>query len=106
LPAVQGWLAPGAQVVALVKPQFEAGPARVGKGGVVRDPTVHRDVLAEIAAWAAGNGWQIRGLMRSPIEGAAGNEEFLMWLEPNVPRAGDQKGGVPAAALIERALLS
>jgi len=74
-------LASGGQVIALVKPQFEAGRERVGKGGVVRDPDVHREVLHATLSWALKNGWRIRGLTRSPITGPKGNVEFLAWLD-------------------------
>ena len=80
LPAVQRLIAPTAWVVALVKPQFEAGPEHVGKGGVVRDPTVHATVLREVLSYAAGIGLVPHGLTRSPITGPAGNVEFLAWL--------------------------
>jgi len=80
LPAVAGWIADDGHVVALIKPQFEAGRERVGKGGVVRDPQTHRDVLTATLGWAAEHGWVVSGLIRSPIEGPAGNVEFLAWL--------------------------
>ncbi len=80
LPQVHKWLAPEGQVVALIKPQFEAGPDRVGKGGVVRDPQVHREVLRTTLLWAQENDWRVRGLTRSPITGPKGNVEFLAWL--------------------------
>ena len=65
--------------VALIKPQFEAGPDAVGKGGVVRDPVVHAAVCERIAAWIAGQpGWAVVGLTESPITGPAGNREFLI----------------------------
>ncbi len=80
LPAVRLWLEPAGDVVALVKPQFEAGRSEVGKGGVVKDPAVHRQVLADIVGWAEAQGWSPAGLARSPIEGATGNVEFLLWL--------------------------
>lgn len=71
--------APRARLVALIKPQFEAGPAEVGKGGVVRDPTVHARVCAEVEAWLAGQpGWQVAGITPSPITGPEGNVEFLI----------------------------
>jgi 23S rRNA (cytidine1920-2'-O)/16S rRNA (cytidine1409-2'-O)-methyltransferase len=69
---------PGARLVALIKPQFEAGPAEVGKGGVVRDPAVHQRVCAEVAAWLAESGWAVAGLTESPITGPMGNVEFLI----------------------------
>lgn len=80
LPVIRGWLTPTADVIPLIKPQFEAGKSRVGKGGVVHDPAVHRDVLTEVLAAAAGDGYQVRGLIRSPLKGPAGNVEFLAWL--------------------------
>ena len=69
---------PGATLVALVKPQFEAGRAEVGKGGVVRDPEVHRRVCGEAAAWVAAQGWDVLGIVESPITGPEGNVEFLL----------------------------
>jgi len=71
--------APGARLVALVKPQFEAGPGEVGKGGVVRDPAIHARVCAEAEGWlAAQPGWRVEGLTQSPITGPEGNIEFLL----------------------------
>ena len=71
--------APGAWAVALIKPQFEAGPAAVGKGGVVRDPAVHRHVCAAVTDWwRALPGWSVKGLTESPITGPEGNREFLI----------------------------
>jgi len=80
LPRVYDWLREGGHVVALIKPQFEAGPRQVGKGGVVRDPTVHRQVLEKVLGWAAEHGFAVRGVMPSPILGPAGNQEFLAHL--------------------------
>lgn len=79
LPQVTKWLYPQGQVIALLKPQFEAGRRDVGKGGVVRDPAVHRRVIEEIARAAADLGLTLRGLMVSPLLGPAGNREFLGW---------------------------
>ena len=79
LPAVQGWLAPDGRVVALIKPQFEAGRDKVEKGGVVRRRETHRAVLDGVLSWAAAHGWQVRGLTRSSIKGPKGNIEFLAW---------------------------
>ncbi|HKZ83078.1 MAG TPA: TlyA family RNA methyltransferase [Anaerolineae bacterium] len=101
LPAVARWLTGGGHVVALIKPQFEAGRERVGKGGVVRDPSVHADVLGSILRWAAENGWIVRGLIRSPIEGPAGNVEFLAWLTRS-PLDGTQ--AIDLAAAIARVI--
>ncbi|MBM2809356.1 MAG: hemolysin [Chloroflexi bacterium] len=69
-----------ADFVALVKPQFEAGRDRVGKGGVVRDPTVHRDVLLRLASWLDASSNQLLDVTASPIRGPAGNVEFLAWI--------------------------
>lgn len=80
LPAVGGWLAEGADVIALVKPQFEAGPESVGKGGIVRDSRVHRQVLHRVLDWAQRNNWVVSGLMTSPIRGTDGNVEYLIHL--------------------------
>jgi 23S rRNA (cytidine1920-2'-O)/16S rRNA (cytidine1409-2'-O)-methyltransferase len=80
LPAVKGWLDSQGEVIALIKPQFEAGAGRIGKGGVVRDPETHRQVLRDILDWAIQNDWHIRGLVPSPIKGPKGNIEFLLWL--------------------------
>jgi len=80
LPAPLALAAEQAQLVALVKPQFEAGPARVGKGGVVRDPEVHREVCERAAAWiGAQPGWSVVGIVESPILGPEGNREFLLY---------------------------
>jgi 23S rRNA (cytidine1920-2'-O)/16S rRNA (cytidine1409-2'-O)-methyltransferase len=69
---------PQARLLALIKPQFEAGRAEVGKGGVVRDPAVHERVCAEISAWLDGQGWRVEGVTQSPITGPEGNIEFLI----------------------------
>jgi 23S rRNA (cytidine1920-2'-O)/16S rRNA (cytidine1409-2'-O)-methyltransferase len=74
---------PGANLVALVKPQFEAGRAEVGKGGVVRDPQVHARVCAEAAAWVEAQGWRVLGIEPSPITGPEGNVEFLLGAQKN-----------------------
>ncbi|UPG74403.1 TlyA family RNA methyltransferase [Roseomonas gilardii subsp. gilardii] len=79
LPAALGLAAPGAWAAALIKPQFEAGPDAVGKGGVVRDPNVHRRVCGMIRDWWAGlEGWSVLGVTESPITGPEGNKEFLI----------------------------
>jgi 23S rRNA (cytidine1920-2'-O)/16S rRNA (cytidine1409-2'-O)-methyltransferase len=79
LPAPLALCAPGAFAVALIKPQFEAGPGQVGKGGVVRDAALHRSICAMIADWwAALPGWQVLGITESPITGPEGNKEFLI----------------------------
>ena len=80
LPVVVRFLQPSGQVVALIKPQFEAGRGQVGKGGVVKDATVHRQVLERVLSRASSNGWSVIGLIRSPITGPKGNVEFLCHL--------------------------
>jgi 23S rRNA (cytidine1920-2'-O)/16S rRNA (cytidine1409-2'-O)-methyltransferase len=70
--------APGARLVALVKPQFEAERGEIGKGGVVRDPAVHERVCAAAADWVRSKGWEVAGVERSPIIGPEGNVEFLL----------------------------
>jgi 23S rRNA (cytidine1920-2'-O)/16S rRNA (cytidine1409-2'-O)-methyltransferase len=98
LPVVRRLVRPAGQAVALVKPQFEAGRGQVGKGGVVRERAVHRQVLAAAAANAWGNGFAVRGLTPSPLRGPAGNIEFLAWLTA-------PEGETPdAAALIDACL--
>ena len=74
---------PGAKLVALVKPQFEAGREEVGKGGVVRDLSVHERVCTQAKVWVVGQGWTECGLIRSPITGPEGNVEFLLGAEKN-----------------------
>ncbi|MGP1282624.1 MAG: TlyA family RNA methyltransferase [Parasphingopyxis sp.] len=69
------------RLVALIKPQFEAGRGEVGKGGVVRDPAVHERVCAEVADWLTGAGWRVVGVTPSPITGPQGNVEFLIGAE-------------------------
>jgi 23S rRNA (cytidine1920-2'-O)/16S rRNA (cytidine1409-2'-O)-methyltransferase len=91
------WLKPEGDVVSLIKPQFEAGRRQVGKGGVVRDPDVHRQVLEEVTATMAGLGLGLQGLMASPLVGPAGNVEFLGWWWLGAPEE-------ERAVWIERAL--
>ncbi|HET6469141.1 MAG TPA: TlyA family RNA methyltransferase [Geminicoccaceae bacterium] len=79
LPAPLALTRPGAALVALIKPQFEVGKGRVGKGGVVRDPALHEQVCAEIRAWLeAQPDWSVQGIVPSPLLGPAGNREFLI----------------------------
>jgi len=88
-PALVRCTAPDAIVVALVKPQFEAGRARVGKGGIVRDPTVHRDVLVTVARGLAAEGLPVVDAIGSPITGRDGNREFLVHIRRGAMPAGD-----------------
>lgn len=80
LPVVRTLLSPEGEVLALIKPQFEAGKDRVGKNGVVRDPAVHEDVIARVLAIAEGLGFVPRGLTFSPVKGPKGNIEYLLYL--------------------------
>lgn len=113
LPVVKNWLFPlssfsnegrkkeeRSSVIALIKPQFEAGRKDVARGdGVIRDPEIHRQVLLEILSFAEYEGFQIRGLIRSPLLGPKGNVEFLTWL-------GNEKMDVDVNALVTRVLES
>jgi 23S rRNA (cytidine1920-2'-O)/16S rRNA (cytidine1409-2'-O)-methyltransferase len=92
LPVVKGWLLSSAptreesarDVIALIKPQFEAGRAEVRRGkGVIRDPAIHRQVLTNILTFARQQKYEVRGLVRSPLLGPKGNVEFLTWLSLN-----------------------
>jgi 23S rRNA (cytidine1920-2'-O)/16S rRNA (cytidine1409-2'-O)-methyltransferase len=80
LPRAMDWLRTDGQIVALIKPQFEAGREQVGRGGVVKSTEVHAAVLRRIANWAIEQGLAVRGLMTSPLLGPAGNVEFLIHL--------------------------
>lgn len=86
LPALRGLLVGGdavaVEAVLLIKPQFEVGRERVGKGGVVRDGRAHLDAILAVIAAAAPLGWTPQGLLASPITGPAGNHEYLLWLAP------------------------
>ncbi len=116
LPVVKKWLGPNlsvppslrgkgdeggpGQIIALIKPQFEAGRADVKRGkGVIRDPEVHRQVLLDVLTFARSEGFSLRGLIRSPLLGPKGNAEFLAWLSVG----GEAKSGA-AAELVERVL--
>ena len=91
LPNVARCLSPGGELLALVKPQFEAGRGKVGKGGVIRDATIHAQVLSRMVNFVVDNAAQlrlrIRGITPSPILGDAGNREFFLYLK---------KGGAPS----------
>ena len=81
LPSAAEHLGSGGYIVALVKPQFEALRRQVGKGGVIRDPAVHAEVLARLIVWATHHRFRLRGLTPSPLLGDAGNREFFLLLE-------------------------
>jgi 23S rRNA (cytidine1920-2'-O)/16S rRNA (cytidine1409-2'-O)-methyltransferase len=79
LPAALALAASGARLIALIKPQFEVGPGKVGKGGIVREPALHAEVCDTISKWlAAVPGWHVTGITDSPIKGGDGNVEFLI----------------------------
>jgi 23S rRNA (cytidine1920-2'-O)/16S rRNA (cytidine1409-2'-O)-methyltransferase len=78
LDAALGFARPGGRLIALVKPQFEADRHEIGKGGVVRDPEVHRRICAAAEDWLRSRGWSAEGLVQSPITGPEGNVEFLL----------------------------
>jgi 23S rRNA (cytidine1920-2'-O)/16S rRNA (cytidine1409-2'-O)-methyltransferase len=80
LPALLGILSPGADVVVLVKPQFEVGRREVGRGGIVKDPALHRRALGDVAEKAAAIGYEVRGACASTLAGAEGNREFFLHL--------------------------
>lgn len=96
LPACARVVTPGGRVIALVKPQFEAGRKDVASGGIVRDPDVHRRVLEEMIAFCAAEGWCVERLEVSPVRGGGGNVEFLLLL--NRPTEPDGGGAGPAIA--------
>jgi 23S rRNA (cytidine1920-2'-O)/16S rRNA (cytidine1409-2'-O)-methyltransferase len=93
LPVIKNWFGPSSTsemgVVALIKPQFEAGKRDVARGdGVIRDPEIHRQVLLDVLSFARATGFGLRGLIRSPLLGPKGNTEFLAWLDfvpPGIP---------------------
>ncbi len=95
LPALVPILAPGGRIVSLIKPQFEVGKGKVGKGGIVRDPDLHREVLERITGFAGKNRWGILGLGLSSIRGAEGNVEFFIDLAP-------EAGGMSLSQVRER----
>jgi 23S rRNA (cytidine1920-2'-O)/16S rRNA (cytidine1409-2'-O)-methyltransferase len=96
LPVIQQWLTPQADVIPLIKPQFEAGKADVGKGGIIKDHDVHRRVLEEILGFAAAQGFGVEAVIQSGIKGSKGNVEFLAWLS-----RGREKPAVSHTILIE-----
>src|SRR5690349_24779532 len=105
LPVIKKWEVVGRKtqeesgdIIALIKPQFEAGKKDVARGdGVIRDPEIHRQVLLDVLGFAQTEGFQIRGLIKSPLLGPKGNAEFLVWL-------GNQQSEVDLKELVEKAL--
>lgn len=100
LAAVSPLVRPGGRILALIKPQFEAGPAAVGKRGVVRDPAVHRAVLAKVLDEAQSLGLRVEGLCPSPLKGPNGNVEFLLELNTGT---GCPEGAVDIEATVRAA---
>ncbi len=104
LPVVKGWFNrlegnPRGSVIALIKPQFEAGHKQVSRGkGVILDPLIHRQVLLDVLGFAAQQGYTVHGLIRSPLTGPKGNVEFLAWLE--IP----DEHALPIEALVDLVL--
>jgi 23S rRNA (cytidine1920-2'-O)/16S rRNA (cytidine1409-2'-O)-methyltransferase len=89
LPAPLTLAAVRAALVALIKPQFEAGAKAVGRGGVVRDPAVHQEVCRRVADWVGAQpGWNVIGIVESPIQGPAGNREFLLYARRDASEPG------------------
>lgn len=97
LPNARRWLTSPGEVVALVKPQFEASRDDVGEGGIVRSRAVHHDVLYGVIEAARADGYRVGGVMPSPIHGAEGNVEFLLWLLTGQGEHVDVDGAVAAA---------
>ena len=104
LPALGRLLRPERrEAVLLVKPQFEVGKERVGKGGVVRDPLAHADAIEGVIAAALSEGWRSCGVVASPITGPAGNHEYLLWLRSGTwPELQKSAGVAPEAEAIRR----
>jgi 23S rRNA (cytidine1920-2'-O)/16S rRNA (cytidine1409-2'-O)-methyltransferase len=95
LPVAKNWLTEDAQLLCLIKPQFEAGKKDVSRGdGVIRDPEIHRQVLLDVLSFANNDGFGLRGLIKSPLLGPKGNAEFLLWCNFAIP-------GLPAEELVE-----
>ncbi|MEU0503711.1 TlyA family RNA methyltransferase [Nocardia sp. NPDC005998] len=101
LPALAACSAPGADLLPMVKPQFEVGKERVGSGGVVRDPALRAEVVCDVAAAAAELGLRTAGVVASPLPGPSGNVEYFLWLRKDGQFEYD---GEQVAALVERAV--
>jgi 23S rRNA (cytidine1920-2'-O)/16S rRNA (cytidine1409-2'-O)-methyltransferase len=99
LPALLACAAPDADLVPMVKPQFEVGRERLGSGGVVRDPELRAAAVLDVVTAAAGLGLRLRGATASPLPGPSGNVEYFLWLAPAEPLAAEH-----AAELVQRAV--
>ena len=93
LEPVKALLKPGAELVCLIKPQFEAGRGQIGKKGVVKEPSVHRDVIRAVTLFAESIGLEVLGLTYSPIRGPEGNIEYLVWLRNPERLPGSEESG-------------
>jgi len=93
LPALRAWLADGADLLVLVKPQFEVGRGRVGGGGVVREPALRESALRGVAAAAEEAGYRVRACAPSVLPGPKGNQEYFLWLQWGAELVGSQAGG-------------
>jgi 23S rRNA (cytidine1920-2'-O)/16S rRNA (cytidine1409-2'-O)-methyltransferase len=87
LPAARSLVDPSAEVLCLVKPQFEVGRGQVGRGGVVRDANLHRAVLDKVCGYLTAHGWSVLNAVMSPVPGASGNREFWLLARPEAQRA-------------------
>ena len=101
LPAIHAILADQGQVVALIKPQFEAGREQIGKNGIIRDKAVHQKVLEQVTAFALADGFSVKGLDFSPIQGGHGNIEFLAHLEKSADPQSQVAAHIPE--IVEKA---
>lgn len=101
LPALHAILADQGQVVALIKPQFEAGREQIGKNGIIRDKAVHQKVLEQVTAFALADGFSVKGLDFSPIQGGHGNIEFLAHLEKSADPQSQVAAQIPE--IVEKA---
>ncbi len=104
LSALASILDEGGDLVALIKPQFEAGKGLVGKGGVVRDPDIHRRVLKEVLEEAESHGFRLRGLVPSPVRGADGNLEYFAWWKLGGGRTGEVEPSLSREVMVEEAV--
>jgi 23S rRNA (cytidine1920-2'-O)/16S rRNA (cytidine1409-2'-O)-methyltransferase len=96
LPALAGCTEPGGDLLPMVKPQFEVGRERVGSGGVVRDPALRAEAVRGVAAVAAGLGYGVAGVVRSPLPGPSGNVEFFLWLRRDAPPVAEADSEIEA----------
>jgi len=102
LPVIKQWINEKTDIICLIKPQFEAGKKDVSRGdGVIRNPEIHRQVLLDVLGFAQKEGFQIRGLVKSPLLGPKGNAEFLVWLN----QAQGPEGSGETGQLVESVLL-